>query len=57
MRLLIANGHLIDPIGHENTGMNVLIENGRVAAWLGQNEPQPEDVEVFDASGMLVLPM
>jgi dihydroorotase len=56
MKLLIANGHLIDPIGQENTGMNVLIENGRVAAWLKPNEPAPEDAEVFDASGLLVAP-
>ncbi len=25
MKLLTANGHLIDPIGQENTGMSVLI--------------------------------
>ena len=56
MKLLIANGHLIDPIGQENTGMNVLIEDGKVAAWLKQNESAPEDAEVFDASGLLVAP-
>ena len=56
MKLLIANGHLIDPLGQENTGMNVLIEDGKVSAWLGQNESAPEDAEVFDASGLLVPP-
>lgn len=56
MKLLIANGHLIDPLGQENTGMNVLIEDGRVTAWLKQNESAPEDAEVFDASGLLVAP-
>ena len=56
MKLLIANGHLIDPIGNENTGMNVLIEDGKVVGWLKQNEPAPEDAEVFDASGFLVAP-
>ncbi|CAN5572788.1 dihydroorotase [soil metagenome] len=56
MKLLIANGHLIDPLGQENTGMNVLIEDGRVSAWLRQNEAAPEDAEVFDASGLLVAP-
>ncbi len=56
MKLLIANGHLIDPIGQENTGMNVLIEDGRVVAWLRQNESAPADAEVFDASGLLVAP-
>ena len=56
MKLLIKNGHLIDPNGEENTGMNVLIEDGKVSAWLKQNEDAPEDAEVFDASGLLVAP-
>jgi dihydroorotase len=56
MKLLIANGHLIDPHGQENTGMSVLIEDGRVSAWLKPNESAPEDAEVFDASGLLVAP-
>ncbi|MGI8542018.1 MAG: dihydroorotase [Aridibacter sp.] len=56
MKLLIKNGHLIDPTGKENTGMNVLIEDGKVSGWLKQNENSPEDAEVFDASGLLVAP-
>ncbi|HYP49507.1 MAG TPA: dihydroorotase [Pyrinomonadaceae bacterium] len=56
MKLLIANGHLIDPAAPENTGMNVLIEDGKVSAWLRHGEPAPEDAEVFDATGMLVAP-
>ncbi len=56
MKLLIANGHLIDPAAAENTGMSVLIEDGKVSAWLRQNEEPPEGCEVFDASGMLVAP-
>ncbi|MGI8669544.1 MAG: dihydroorotase [Aridibacter sp.] len=56
MKLLIKNGHLIDPTGKENTGMNVLIEDGKVSAWLRHNEDFPEDAEVFDASGLLVAP-
>src|SRR5215203_5288728 len=56
MKLLIANGHLIDPNGQENTGMNVLIEDGRVVGWLRHGESVPEDAEVFDASGLLVAP-
>jgi dihydroorotase len=55
-KLLIANGHLIDPAAPENTGMNVLIEDGKVVAWLRHNEPAPEDAEVFDATGLLVAP-
>lgn len=56
MRLLIKNGHLIDPAAGENTGMNLLIEDGRVSAWLRQSEPDPEDVEIYDAGGNLVAP-
>src|SRR5213595_1149698 len=56
MKLLIANGHLIDPNGQENTGMNVLIEDGRVVGWLRHGESAPEDAEVCDASGLLVAP-
>ncbi|MGD9588111.1 MAG: dihydroorotase [Pyrinomonadaceae bacterium] len=56
MKLLISNGHLIDPAAPENTGMDVLIEDGRVSAWLKQGEPAPEGCEVFDASGLLVAP-
>ncbi|MEZ5306706.1 MAG: dihydroorotase [Pyrinomonadaceae bacterium] len=56
MKLLIAGGHLIDPSVNENTGMDVLIEDGVVKAWLRQGEPRPADAEVFDATGLLVAP-
>jgi dihydroorotase len=56
MKLLIANGHLIAPAAPENTGMSVLIEDGRVSAWLKPGEEPPADCEVFDASGLLVAP-
>ncbi len=56
MKLLIANGHLIDPAAPENTGMSVLIEDGKVSAWIGPNDAKPEGCEVFDASGLLVAP-
>jgi dihydroorotase len=56
MKLLIKNGHLIDSAGSENTGMNVLVEDGRVSAWVNPNEAQPEVDEIFDASGLLVAP-
>lgn len=56
VKLLIANGHLIDPLTPENTGMNVLIEDGKVVGWLRHGESAPEDAEVFDASGLLVAP-
>lgn len=56
MKLLIANGHLIDPAAGQNSGMNVLIENGRIAAWLKPNEAAPDGCEVFDATGLIVAP-
>jgi dihydroorotase len=55
-RLFIKNGHLIDPAGKENTGMNILIEDGRVAAWVKPTDPVPDDADIFDAAGMLVAP-
>ena len=56
MKLFIANGHLIDPAEDQNSGKGLLIENGKVAAWLGANEKAPDDAEVFDASGSIVAP-
>jgi dihydroorotase len=56
MKLLIQNGHLIDPAAQENTGMSVLIEDGKVEAWLKPQESAPEGCEVFDAKGLLVAP-
>ena len=56
MKLLIANGHLIDPSSGQNSGKNLLIENGKVIAWLASNEAAPADAEVFDATGLIVAP-
>lgn len=56
MKLLITNGHLIDPAEGQNSGKHLLIENGRVAAWLGVNDELPTDVETFDATGLIVAP-
>ncbi|HEY0428310.1 MAG TPA: dihydroorotase [Pyrinomonadaceae bacterium] len=56
MKLLIKNGHLIDPSENQNSGKNLLIEGGRVIAWLAQNESAPEDAELFDAAGLIVAP-
>lgn len=55
-RLLITNGHLIDPSNGQNSGKNLLIENGRVAAWLNYADGVPEGAEVFDATGLIVAP-
>ena len=56
MKLLIANGYLVDPTQGLNGGKNLLIENGRVAALLSHGEGVPEGAEVFDATGLIVAP-
>jgi dihydroorotase len=56
MRLLITGGYLIDPTEGVNAGRNLLIEEGRVAAVLKQNEAAPEDAQVFDATGLVIAP-
>ena len=56
MRLLIANGYVIDPAQGTNTGKNLLIEDGRVVGLSSQNEGVPEGAEVFDATGLVVAP-
>src|SRR5215210_2876655 len=56
MRLLIANGYLIDPTQGINTGKSLLIEDGRVVGLLGHSENVPEGAEVLDATGLVVAP-
>ena len=56
MRFLITNGHLIDPAQNQNSGMDLLIEDGKVAAWIGRGDEKPNDVETFDATGLIVAP-
>lgn len=56
MKLLIANGYLIDPAQGINTGKNLLIEDGRVAGLLDRSQQAPEGAEVFDATGLIVAP-
>src|SRR5919112_5479494 len=56
MRLLIANGYVIDPTQGVNGGRDVLVEDGRVAALLSRGESKPEGAEVFDATGLVVAP-
>lgn len=56
MRLLIANGYLVDPSQGQNSGKNLLIEDGRVAGLLDKSEGVPEGAEVLDATGLVVAP-
>src|SRR2546423_9000473 len=56
MRLLIQNGYVIDPSQGTNTGKNVLIEDGRIIGMSSYGDAIPDDVEVFDATGLIVAP-
>ncbi len=56
MRLLIANGYVIDPTQGINGGRHLFIEDGRVAELLETSEGVPEGAEVLDATGLVVAP-
>src|SRR5688572_17893459 len=57
MRLLIANGYIIDPSQEINTGgKHLLLEDGRVTGMLDRGEEAPRDCEVLDATGLIVAP-
>jgi len=56
MKLLIANGYVVDPVQGINTGRDLLIEQGRVAAVLERGQERPTDVELLDATGLIVAP-
>lgn len=56
MKLLIANGYVIDPAQQVNAGRNVLIDEGRVVGLLDRSEAAPEDAHVLDATGLVVAP-
>jgi dihydroorotase len=56
MKVLIANGYVIDPAQGINAGRNLLIEDGRVAGLLERGEQLPEGVELLDATGLVVAP-
>ena len=52
MKLLIQHGNLIDPVLNEERVMDILVENGQIAA-IGAHLEDPE-AQVLDASGMAV---
>jgi dihydroorotase len=56
MRLLIANGYVIDPTQGVNAGQNLLVEDGRITGLLDRAAGVPEGAEVFDATGCVVAP-
>lgn len=56
MKILIANGYVIDPSQGVNGGKDLLIEDGRVSVLLERGREIPEGTEVFDATGLIVAP-
>lgn len=56
MRLLIANGYVVDPTQNVNGGRDILIEDGRVVELRKSGGAVPEGAEVFDAPGLIVAP-
>ncbi|HSS21325.1 MAG TPA: dihydroorotase [Pyrinomonadaceae bacterium] len=56
MKLVIANGYLVDPAQGINTGRNLLIEDGRVTRVMERGEELPAGVDVLDATGLIVAP-
>lgn len=56
MKLLIANGYVVDPAQGINSGRDLLIADGRVAGLLERGAEIPSGVEVFDATGLIVSP-
>lgn len=57
MKLLIANGYIIDPAQNVNTGgRSLLVEDGRVVGLVERGEPVPEHTHVIDATGLIVAP-
>jgi dihydroorotase len=56
MKLLIANGYVIDPSQGINAGKNVLIEEGRLVGLLDRSDPVPHEAQLVDATGLIVAP-
>ena len=52
-RVLIKNGHVVDPKQNIDGNMNVYVEDGRISAITPQ---EPEADEIIDASGKIVCP-
>ncbi len=52
-RLLIRGGRVIDPSQRKDRNADLLIDEGRIAAW---DPGTVDDAEVFDATGWIVAP-
>jgi dihydroorotase len=54
-RLLIRNGRVVDPSQSLDQGMDILVEDGVVAA-IGERLEAPAKVKILDAAGLVVAP-
>jgi len=55
-RIWIKGGHLVDPVAKIDAPRDLLIENGRVAAVQANLKIDAQNVEVIDATGLVVAP-
>ena len=53
-RLLIRNGHVVDPANKIDGPMDVLVEGGKIAAVSAGL--RPSDAKILDAAGLHVFP-
>ena len=55
-RIWIKGGHLVDPLAKIDAPRDLLIEDGRVAAVEANLKIDAQNVEVIDATGLVVAP-
>nr|MCR5153338.1 amidohydrolase family protein [Lachnospiraceae bacterium] len=56
MRILIKNGHLIDPGNKIDGKYNLLVEDGRISKLTKDSIETDAEIKVFDAEGKYILP-
>lgn len=56
MRLFIKNGRILDPATKTDRIGNVYIDNKMIQSWDPKEEDLPEDTQIIDASGFVVMP-
>ena len=56
MKLLIKNGHVIDPANGIDEVTNIFVENGVISEVGVDNDLDGLDIEIIDASGKIVAP-
>lgn len=54
-KILLKGGRVIDPTNHLDTPLDVLVDEGKIAQ-IAASIPAPQDAEVVDCRGKLVLP-